>query len=197
MNKVFQLTSLIAVCALLSLSSTIAFADECKNVRGRVVANSVVTFSNGFPCPSLLCTEGRFSGGLKGTFSYFATGSVPYNQAVMPPPEFPAPPNIDASTGVITLTPKSFCKGELFLSDTSAFSFNGPRPTQPGDPVEGIVSAIETIVGGTGSCEGVTGQITLEGIFENGCVDCTYRGQVCGGPADDEDDEDDEDEDDD
>ena len=186
-----QLIGSSMVCALLLALPASGLAD-CKTVKGRVMSSVVFEYSDGTPCPSPLCTEGRFTGRLKGHIRYFATAAAPFNALLQPTPAVPN--NVDASTGIITLTPKRFCKGALIFADTSAFSYDS-NPVVSGK-FEGIVSAIETVVAGTGGCAGATGRLRLQGVFDNGCVDCRYVGEIC--LADDgdahEDDEDDDDE---
>ncbi len=185
--------TLIASAVLIALPES-GLAD-CKSVKGRVQSSVVFEYSDGTPCPSPLCTEGRFTGKLKGHIRYFATAAAPYD--ILLEPEPPVPGNVDASTGIITLTPKRFCEGAIIFADTSAFSYDS-NPMVSGK-FEGIVSAIETVVAGVGGCAGASGRIRLQGVFDNGCVDCRYVGEIClpdSGPEDDDDDDDDEDDDD-
>ena len=105
------------------------------------------------------------------------------------------PDTVDASTGIITLTPRRFCEGALIFADTSAFSYDS-NPVISGK-FEGIVSAIETVVAGVGGCAGASGRIRLQGVFDNGCVDCRYEGEICLPDSDAGDDDDDDDRDDD
>ncbi len=169
-----RLFGTFAMSVLLITLSASALAD-CKSVKGRVISDVVLQYSDGSTCLSPLCTEGRFTGQLKGQIRYFATAAAPYNDLLMP--MVPVPPNVAASTGIITLSPHHYCSGELVFADTSAFSYDSD-PSVSGK-FEGIVSAIETIVSGTGTCAGATGRLRLQGVFDNGCVDCKYVGEVC------------------
>ena len=157
---------------------------DCESVKGRIVSSVVAAYSDGTPCPSplLLCTEGRFTGDLAGKFRFFASGLTFYNTI-----DPNSPPDIAASTGVITLETRKLCKGTLTFADTAAFS-GGP---------DGYVVAIETIAEGSGSCADASGRIRLQGVFLGGCVDCKYVGEVCGVGGDDDDDDDDDEDDDD
>ena len=158
---------------------------ECEQVRGRIVSNQVAVFSDGEACPSPhgLCTEGRFSGDLKGRFKFIASTLTPFS--VQDPD---TAPDVAAVTGVNNLQPREACHGVLVFKDTSAFSLSP----------DGFVGGLETIdpYTSSGGCHGVTGRIRIEGVFQEGCVDCTYKGEVCG-VGDDEDDDEDEDEQDD
>ncbi len=147
---------------------------ECESVKGRVVSTVVTTFSDGTPCLSL-CTEGRFSGDLRGEFRFIATGQYPF--ALIDPN---SPADMLASTGIIELETNKICEGTLTFADTAAFSI-GP---------DGNVVAIDTIVAGDGSCSAAAGRIRISGIFQGGCVDCRYVGEVCGVGDEDDDDDD-------
>jgi hypothetical protein len=169
-----RLFGTFATFALLLAVSGSALAD-CRSVKGRVISDVVLQYSDGAPCLSPLCTEGRLTGQLKGQLRYFATAAAPYNDLLMP--MVPVPQNVDASTGIITLSSLHFCSGDLVFADTSAFSYDSD-PSVSGK-FEGIVSAIETIIAGTGTCAGATGRLRLQGVFDSGCVDCRYVGEVC------------------
>ena len=186
-----RLFGTLITCVLLLALSDSALAD-CKTVKGRVVSDVVLQYSDGSPCLTPLCTEGRFTGQLKGKFRYFATAAAPYNDLLMP--FLPVPQNVDASTGIITLSPHRFCSGDLVFADTSAFSYDSD-PFVSGK-FEGIVSTIETIIDGSGGCAGATGRLRLQGVFDNGCVDCRYVGEVCLQDNDSDGDDDDDDDDD-
>ncbi len=194
MKTSLRLVGTVLACVLLLAYSDSSAAD-CKTVKGRVISDVVSQYSDGTLCLAPLCTEGRFTGALKGRLQYFATAAAPYNDLLMP--IVPVPPNVAASTGQITLKLRKFCSGELIFADTSAFSYDSD-PSVSGR-FEGIVSAIETVVDSTGTCAGASGRLRLQGVFDSGCVDCSYIGEIClpGGDSDDDDDDDDEDEDDD
>ena len=154
---------------------------ECESVRGRIVSTQVPVFSDGESCPSVLqlCTEGRFSGDLKGDFKFIANSLTPYS-ALDPT----TAQDVAAVTGVNYLRPKELCAGTLVFTDTSAFSLS----------LDGYVGGLENVDGSvsTGTCEGATGRIRIEGVFMEGCVDCTYRGEICTASDNDGDDEDDD-----
>jgi hypothetical protein len=139
----------------------------CKSAHGRIVSTLVTEFSDGTLCPSLLglCTEGRFTGTLNGRFRFVATTLTSY--ADLDPS---APADVAATTGVVTLNSK-ICSGSIVLEDTSTFSLSP----------DGSVAGLETIdgTGSTGDCFGATGRLRYMGIFEGGCVDCKYDGEVC------------------
>ena len=157
---------------------------ECETVRGRIVSELVTVFSDGNPCTSelALCTEGRFTGDLKGRFKFVANTLTPYG-ALDPT----SPQDVAAVTGVNVLQPRNFCDGTLVFTDTSAFSLTA----------DGYVGGLENVDGdaSTGDCSGATGRIRIEGVFLGGCVDCRYRGEICMANDDAGDDEDDEDDD--
>ena len=168
---------LLLNAAVFGLVATGAAASECKSVKGRVVSEIVTQFSNGDPCPemSVLCTEGRFTGGLKGRFRFFASTLTPFGML-----DAMAPMDVAATTGVISIDTR-FCDGTLVLDDTSAFSLS----------LDGFVGSIQTPNGSmsSGGCNGATGRLRLEGVFMGGCVDCRYKGEICGvGPVGDDDD---------
>lgn len=181
MKDVRQLTS-AAICgvALFALTAT-ALADDCETVEGRITSNLVPIFSTGENCPSPLglCTEGRFTGDLEGRFTFSASTLMPF---VLQDPS--VPPDVAATTGVLNLELDEFCEGTLTLSDTSAFSLSA----------DGSVASLETIVAATGECAAASGRLRIQGVFMEGCVDCSYVGEVCG--VDDDDDDSDSDSDD-
>ncbi len=164
----------IAIAASLLVGAP-ALAD-CESVEGRVVSTIVAAYSDGTPCPSPLglCTEGRFTGDLAGNIRFSAATLTPYFVL-----DASSPPDMAASTGTITLDTDEICEGTIVFADTATFSL--------GD--DGYVVAIETIADATGSCAAATGRIRLSGVFQGGCVDCEYVGEVCG--VDDDDDDDD------
>lgn len=158
---------LILVGGLLAAMSAFATPDDCKSVKGRLTSNVVV------PCDGALCSEGQFRGNLRGRFTFVANTLLPFGSAVADPN---APGDVFASTGVIRIDTK-FCRGTLVLKDTSAFAV----ASITGDDDLGFVS-LETVdsTNSTGKCEGATRRIRIQGIFNNGCVDCKYEGLICG-----------------
>jgi hypothetical protein len=169
-----RLFGTFATFVLLLCVSGSALAD-CKSVKGRIISDVVLQYSDGSPCLSPLCTEGRLTGPLKGQLRYFATAAAPYNDLLTP--TVSVPQNVAASTGIITLSTHQLCSGNLVFADTSAFSYDSD-PSVSGE-FEGIVSAVETIIAATGTCAGATGRLRLQGVFDSGCVDCRYVGEVC------------------
>jgi len=161
-----HLMAVIASGFLIALSSSRASAG-CESVDGRVTSQLVAVFSSGDACPSPLglCTEGRFTGDLEGTFQFIADTLTPY--AALDPT---SPPDVAATTGRITLH-TDFCDGALVLQDTSAFSLSP----------DGFFAGIQTVDGymSSGDCHGASGRIRIEGVFQAGCVDCKYRGEIC------------------
>lgn len=186
-----KITGSILLLAGFMLASASAFAsDHCIAVKGRVTSETVTVFSNGIDCPSPvgICTEGRLTGRLKGRFRFVAGSLEPFNNGG-------ATPDVFATTGVLTSKSK-LCRGTAVFNDTSAFATSSVA----GDTNLDFAS-IQTLDGNlsSGRCNGATGRIRIQGLFDNGCVDCKYEGRICGVVTshDDEDDEDDDDDDDD
>ncbi len=167
MNILASLGKGLAVAGLVSAASIGMAEAGCKKVKGHITSDLVAVFSDGEPCtsPLGLCTEGRFTGRLKGKFTFVANTLTPY--PVLDPA---APADVAATTGVINLDTK-FCRGTLVLADTSAFSLGA----------DGLFGGLDTVDGdaSTGGCFGATGRIHLAGVFMEGCVDCAYEGEVC------------------
>lgn len=169
----------LAVAGLVAVVSMGVAQAGCKKATGHVTSRLVAVFANGEPCPSPLglCTEGRFTGRLKGNFTFVAETLVPFSAQ-----DPAAPPDIAATTGLVNLDSR-FCDGTLVLKDTSAFSLGS----------DGLFGGLETVNGddSTGECFGASGRILLSGVFMEGCVDCGYEGEVCKLGTDDDDDDDD------
>ena len=159
---------LMLAVALLANFSPASADDDCRTVKGRVVSQVVTEFSDGSACTSPLgiCSEGRFTGTLKGKFAFTAIAGLPYASF-----DAGSPADIFATTGELKLQPKR-CHGVLGFRDTSVFSFS------PDGNFASIGTADPLL--GSGSCAGATGRIRIEGIFQLGCVDCKYRGEICG-----------------
>ena len=81
-----------------------------------------------------------------------------------------------------------YCRGDLVFNDTSAFSV----VSISGDGNLGFAS-LETVDGAasTGRCQDATGRVRIQGLFNNGCVDCKYEGLICGVTVSGNDDDDD------
>lgn len=173
-----QLNILILVCALSSVATNAIAANDCKSVKGRVTSTVVAIFSSGEPCTSPLgiCSEGRFTGKARGSFTFIADSLTPFN--VLDPN---AQADVAATTGRLELTPKKLCDGSILFRDTSAFAL----------APDGSFVSIGTVdpVASSGSCAETSGRIRIEGIFMGGCVDCRYRGEICGLGGDDDDDD--------
>lgn len=169
------------IVALATLAIGAPALADCEAVKGRVVSTLVAVYSDGTPCPSPLglCTEGRFTGDLAGKIRFSASSLTPY--AVLDPT---SPPDTAATTGVIALETDEICEGRIVFDDTAAFSLSA----------DGFVVALDTVnpIESEGSCAGATGRIRISGVFQNGCVDCKYVGEICGvGDGDDDSDDDD------
>lgn len=167
-----KIMKLIAIFTGLILTASIAAAaDHCETVKGRVTSQMVGVFSNGDLCdsPVGICTEGRMTGKLKGSFRFVAANLAPFDNGGVTPTVF-------ATTGVLTASPK-YCRGDLVFNDTSAFSVDSIS----GDGNLGFAS-LQTLDGAasTGRCEDATGRVRIQGLFNNGCVDCKYEGLICG-----------------
>jgi len=179
----------VAVMVLL-MENGEAMAHKCKSVNAHLSSQQVANFSDGTPCPSSICTEGRFIGVPNGKFRFIATGQYPAF-AVDPqlPPFSPAGlggspsfavPWMFFTTGEIRLD-TAFCgkngtTGTLVLRDATTFAITANSPDlegQYGDAawVDGAAS--------TGTCAGASGLLTGTGFFKAGCVDCDYEGKVC------------------
>ena len=171
--KIRKALGCIVIGTLVAAFPAAHASDGCDEVKGRVTSEIVAVFSDGEACPSLLglCTEGRFTGDLKGKFRFVASTLTPF--VALDPT---SPLDVAATTGTLDLDVKRYCKGSLSFADTSSFSL-GP---------DGSFAAIDTIVGTSGECADASGRIRIEGIFMNGCVDCNYRGEVCGVDNDDD-----------
>lgn len=166
----------LIIAALLGPFAGVNANNDCKPVQGRVTSELVTQFADGSMCPSPLglCTEGRFTGRLKGKFRFVANTLTPFALA-----DPSAPPDVASTTGVISIDTR-YCDGTLVLDDTSAFSL----------AADGFVASLQTPNGdaSTGGCFGASGRVRLEGVFQLGCVDCAYRGEICGvGPSFDDD----------
>lgn len=160
----------LLMLTLLVLAFPAAAETDCKEVRGRITSQLVsppATFSNGDPCtsPLGLCTEGRFTGPLKGRFRFVAETLTPFAALGAA-----APLDVAATTGTLELTTR-YCHGTLVLLDNSAFSLSA----------DGSVGGIETVDGAasTGGCADASGRLRIEGVFMEGCVDCRYEGEIC------------------
>lgn len=170
---------LIITIAVLGIVPASHAQSECRTVKGRITSELVEVFSNGEACPSPLglCTEGRFRGDLKGRFTFVANSLTPFTAL-----DHTAPlelENLAATTGTITLKTK-FCDGTLVINDGASFSL-GP---------DGFYASVGIITQASGGCIDAVGLLRQQGVFQAGCVDCKYVGEVCGIPGDDDDDDD-------
>lgn len=166
---VWTLTLLVLFLAAQPNASHAAAGGACKPVNGWIVSRAVPIgqpLSDGSPCaapPGLFCTNGKFTGRLRGTFDF-------------------TPTTVDTSGNPdFALTGIAFFTGELILQTNHGglvFKDAGALDVAiAGDG--GSFASVLTIIEGTGALTGATGRIRDEGIFINGCVDCRYRGEVC------------------
>lgn len=95
-------------------------------------------------------------GGLHGNFFYVAQQLV--NNPVLP--------DVPLVLGTITLTTT---QGVLTIQDSTLASF----------APDGSGAGLLTIMQGTGALTGASGRLRTFGVFQQGCVDCDYRGEVC------------------
>lgn len=180
MNIAKKLVTIIAVLGIVPVANA---QSDCRTVKGRITSELAEVFSNGEVCPSPLglCTEGRFRGDLKGRFTFVANSLTPFDMV-----DLTAPPdlaNLAATTGTITLKTK-FCDGTLVINDGASFSLG-----QDGFYASvGIIDDSQA----SGGCVDAVGLLRQQGVFQAGCVDCKYVGEVCGIPEDDDDDDDDD-----
>ncbi len=158
--KIIKSLLLSLVFGLVLAVSVGSAETKCKTVNGHIKSQVVTELPNGDACPSPLglCTVGKFFGGIQGDFVFVAEDLV-FNPDV-------DNPQVQFTTGVITLETKD---GGLTLRDASSVSF-GP---------DGLFASVQTIAGGTGDLEGASGRLRAYGVFQGGCVDCDYRGEVC------------------
>jgi hypothetical protein len=156
--------AVLVVVAAVSLGSTAVNADAtCKTVNGHITSEVVEAFPNGDECPPLgdlpgLCTVGKFIGGIKGDFRFYATAIIPN----------PDSAEVVSSTGKIELETKD---GTLMLDDASAVSFGA----------DGLFASVQSVdpEESDGDFSGATGRLRAYGVFQGGCVDCDYRGEIC------------------
>jgi hypothetical protein len=153
------ITKMIVLGFILLLSAGSATAN-CKKVKGHFFSEIVTEFPNGDPCPSPIgfCTVGRFTGGIRGKFTF-----VGENLVANPDLENPL---VQFTTGVMELTLK---KGTLTLRDASAVSFD----------TDGLFGGLQTITSGTGKFSETSGRFSTFGVFDEGCVSCKYKGKIC------------------
>jgi hypothetical protein len=131
---------------------------KVRHVRGNIVSQLL----SGPACPSPvgLCTQGTFTGSIRGEFVFVATSLTPSGDS--------------SATGVVHYTGEIRIKtagGEIFIKDSGAFD---AVPGSTGD-----VGAVSTIVGGTASYTGVSGRIRIAGTFTpDAGGDSEYSGQL-------------------
>jgi hypothetical protein len=142
--------------------------DRCDLVNGTLTSILVPIgqpLSDGTVCaaaPGLFCTSGVATGGLKGLFDFTANTFDPLAN-----PDF-GQTGVGFFTGNLVLRTKG---GTLVFKDAGAFD------AIPGS--RGDFASVLTVVEGTDALAGATGRLRDEGVFVNGCVDCTYRGEIC------------------
>lgn len=157
------MNTLYAVCLSVALACValmgLGRADAtCKPVNGHVISQVTTVLPDGTSCPSPLglCTVGRLIGGLRGDFYYVAQQLV----------DNPVSTEVELVLGTIVLTTT---QGTLTIQDATLASF----------APDGSGAALMTIVQGTDALAGASGRLRSFGIFQQGCVDCDYRGEVC------------------
>ena len=142
--------------------------DRCNSVSGTLTSIVVPIgqpLSDGTICaaaPGLFCTTGVAVGDLRGIFDFTANTFDPLAN-----PDF-GETGVGIFTGNLVLRMK---RGTLVFKDVGAFD------AIPGS--RGDFASVLTVVQGTEALAGATGRLRDEGIFINGCVDCTYRGEIC------------------
>jgi hypothetical protein len=142
--------------------------DRCRSVNG-TLASIVVpiggSLSDGTTCaaaPGLFCTTGVMVGDIRGIYDFSAITFDPLAN-----PDF-GETGVGIFTGQLVLRMKD---GTLVFKDAGAFD------AIPGS--RGDFASVLTVVQGTEALAAATGRLRDEGIFINGCVDCTYRGEIC------------------
>lgn len=140
----------------------------CDSVSGTLTSFVVPiggSLSDGTACAAaagLFCTTGVSAGDIKGIFDFTARTFDPLAN-----PDF-GETGVGFFTGDLVLRMKD---GDLVFKDAGAFD------AIPGS--RGDFASVLTVVEGTEALAGATGRLRDEGVFIDGCVDCTYRGEIC------------------
>ena len=179
-----KITRLLLTFMGLMLAATGAVAaDHCDPVKGRVTSQVVTDGSCTSTAPLPICTQGRFTGDLKGRFGFVASTISPF---VLQDQE--AAPDVVAATGIISIDTR-YCKGTLVFKDAAVLA--GNSVSGDGDVGFASLSTVDSEAS-TGKCHGATGRVRIQGLFNNGCVDCKYEGLICGVAGSHGDDDDDD-----
>jgi len=170
--------SIVALLVLLFAGHCVG-ASDCTKVRGKLsstIVGSGEPFLDGTACQAAegaFCTEGTFTGRLGGSFKFTGLKLVPYSTV---DDSYTIFDTIGATTGKLELTPRSFCEGTYVSLDASSFSL-----LEDGN-FAGIQRYDENLSSGNGrrSCGNIkSGTVITSGIFQAGCVDCQYQGEIC------------------
>ncbi len=156
--------SLVAIAATLTLAGS-ARAADCKPVRGLYTSTLQ---DKGCTSPVGICTSGKLTGDIEGTYVFTMTDSLPQN---------PYDPGhaITFYKGASAVSPKS--GGTINLRDYGTVDMRQPPPAD----APGLQAALLTVEGGTGRWVEATGYLQLVGGRnpETGAVEGEYRGALC------------------
>ena len=159
--------------------SSDAVRRRCTKVRGKLSSTIVMQgdqFLDDTTCQApagAFCTQGTFTGRLGGFFKFTGLTLAPYSTIDDSSVLFAT---IAATTGKLELTPTSFCEGTYVTQDASSFSL------QEDGYFAGVQRYDEDLSSGNGrrSCGKIkSGTVITSGIFQSGCVDCQYEGEIC------------------
>lgn len=133
--------------------------DSCERVKGTL--SSMIANCPGNVDPALyFCTQGHFDGDFEADFSYMASLS---DLVVLDN-------GIGSIQGDITLSNIDRCEGTISAVDYAHVTLDGFEN----------VASIQVTTEGTDECAHVTAILRVEGIFQGGCVDCEFDGEICG-----------------
>lgn len=153
--------ALTLVLTLVLLVATVSIGsanNSCKTVNGHI-SSQLLSVADGCESPLGLCTIGRYRGGIQGDFKFVALS------ASDPIPDTGSPPVV-FTEGIITLDTEKY--GKLTIKDASAFELN---------PADALFGGVQTII--PEESDDVSGRLRAYGVFQLGCVDCDYRGEIC------------------
>lgn len=161
-NKSFLIMALsIAVASGLT---TGAKATECKQIHAQIISSQTTT---GCSSPIGLCTAGNIDGnqGLSG--STFFTG----DSAAPGPSTAPNAAATISYSGVLEITTN---QGTLTTRDSGIFD------TSTGTPTGGFFSSFDTVIDGSGTYQGATGDFFIGGKTIDGqFVTSVITGELC------------------
>lgn len=142
-----------AVAALPAIDSRASAASDSMPVHGHI--RSQVVAGPACTSPVGLCTAGRFTGGITGTFEFTATSLTPTPT-----------PGLFFYTGTIVVHTRH---GDLGCTSTGVFNISGD-----GELVDHC-----TITGGTADLAGASGYLLMSGTFTAAAGgDSDYRGKL-------------------